>query len=65
MARDYLTINDVADELGVSYRQAYLLVRHEIPHYRVSRKDTRIPRSEFRVWLQKATKVTRKKAKKA
>jgi len=27
VTRDYLTINDVADELGVSYRQAYLLVR--------------------------------------
>lgn len=63
MTRDYLTINEVADELGVSYRQAYLIVRREIPHYRVSRKDTRVPRSVFRDWLKKATKVA--KAKKA
>lgn len=63
--RDYLTILEVADELGVEYRQAYLIVRAEIPHYRVSRKDTRIPRTEFEAWRKKALKpIKPAKAKK-
>lgn len=59
MKRDYLTILEVADRLGVSYRQAYLIVRAEIPHYRVSRKDTRVPVAEFDRWHKKATKMVK------
>lgn len=66
MKRDYLTILDVADRLGVGYRQAYLIVRAEIPHYRVSRKDTRIPKAEFDAWFKRTIRPVRgKKVRKA
>lgn len=57
MKRDYLTILEVAESLGVSRRQAYELVHREIPHYKVSRKDIRVPKVEFERWRKRTTKI--------
>lgn len=57
--RDYLTIQDVADRLGISYRRALEIVRDQIPHYRPMPRDTRIPKREFARWLARRSKLIR------
>lgn len=55
-ARGWLTVKDVSEILQLSdrdyHRAARLLIRREIPHLRVSLKDTRVPIDEFERWYR-------------
>lgn len=62
--KKYLTIREIAEDLygplsdpwyeDCNYRQAWLIVRQEIPHRRVSAKDTRVDPSDYKRWKKRA-----------
>ena len=56
MAREFMTVADLAEVLQISRFRAYDLIEAEgIPYVRFSERRIRIPRSEFDRWLEGRT----------
>jgi len=55
MANQFMTAQEVADELGIHVQQARRLILAQIPHLRVGNQEYRVARSDFEEFVQRAT----------
>ena len=55
MANQFMTAQEVADELGIHVQYARTLIMAKIPHLRVGNKEYRVARSDFDEYVTRAT----------